>query len=1509
MAPPHHGSDSDSDSDDDEQDDAGGGEAAPAPSPSLQVLDVHVGLSESVVSPPENPTIRALVWNIQDLGGGPSRGPKRPPEVKQAIARIIWQCRADVVALLELKKSGKQPAKPEMPVAAKATRNEPFVERFGVDHDHGELGQKLSGFVYSIVNEIAWARAVASISEDAPPEVAMPEVAEADEPAATTELEADPVGTLANAYLGGLAHAVTDPEFGLGARVRALLDDAITVAKLGVADWSTAPLWLTAKTPWPRAPVDEIRTLLAKCKDAPAMSFRRTVFATMPRKGLGAKSASTLAEHLAWWQPQLDELDRWGSETIATPCPSESEEAEIWHALAGLTARVHTALLDTHALMRRVAFLHRVVRDVLRPVATRIGAVLGQQTDWSGVDDDALARAMTNNAFQIRKARYEQAVKRYEAQVEQMRSSGSYPGLQEFLEIAEQVCSQASEQAPDAFDYGVWPPLPILRMLSKEIAEFAAAKKTGRGPVMQFCSRFFTADEAYGIFYNRRVFYGPGDTLPDGRGFHARPYFLPSYSKRAPIVVPLRERSLGVDIDFIAWHAPAPSADNARIRGIDFPRFTRDAEAMRSSRRLAIFMSDTNVDTRAPMLDRAVEHWQGAAPSRRQWLAQLTGDDDLTDDPQLVIRQATSLVRSQLVDLGGGKRFFYHNAAYDKLVAISTLGWRGSRLIHGQQQIISPTRAILPRREPREPEASPPQTPVYHPPSPLVRISYELDDGLGASLRHAPASSAPRATAQQLVDDAHALSDHDGVLGDFVLTGPTEPLPDFTPLFEAFREQLASSGTTDVFVEILRRLHDIGEGIDERRLGEEILRAQPDLADDEQATPVPEPATTLSAGALQKILLDMEAQGSRVFRPAPPPEITAQPTARALFGAYELQAIDNPGGGACLLYSLCQLHHLDVSRQSALGLRLKAIAHLRGIIAGAIAVPQGMGTALDQLLQWHAAGFPGVAAYAGTQWPKYLREMAKPDAWGDLILLSAISHMFAQSYHIFVQTGTAAWETDVQWGGDPLDFVNLYCENQFHWQALVGLGGVLPVAQPLPPSPDAAPAPAVALPSAPSFPFDTSRAVVLWDTADSNCRWDPTRFVSWGVQRWLFVFGDNGTRSGMGGQAVIRFQANAVGLRTCKLPSGTFGFAFSDAEIDQNKQWIEEDLARIEQLALSGQFDKVVFPYDFSTASPIPSHGPGRFDLGTHLATMPTSAPLTFLWLQQRLELFVAALELRMSAPALPLLPFGGSPPPSGGGFDDDDDDDDDDSPSDEGARSHPRKRLAPEPMGAGPFKGGSGEQDSLEVLLCAQYGSASGVSGFAAPDVTSPSQGFLQLPVRRFAPHMGTPPLELDYGELEQQFEEALRGIRVQLANPSTPRVQLRASWGGEVSPELGESPTIRDALDEFLQTIKRARTEDALSDTHVELPTFEQAQELCAQELLAQQASLTDFDPSTWPLLPSAEAFTAAPAPDDDFGLPDDDFGLPPENLGLPDDDFGLPPETFGLPDDFGLPPDDDP
>ena len=69
----------------------------------------------------------------------------------------------------------------------------------------------------------------------------------------------------------------------------------------------------------------------------------------------------------------------------------------------------------------------------------------------------------------------------------------------------------------------------------------------------------------------------------------------------------------------------------------------------------------------------------------------------------------------------------------------------------------------------------------------------------------------------------------------------------------------------------------------------------------------------------------------------------------------------------------------------------------------------------------------------------------------------------------------------------------------------------------------------------------------------------------------IFVFGDNDQRYGHGGQAVLRNQPNAMGLRTKKLPSMGERAFYSDMEFETNVAKIQEDLNRIQTYLQEGK--------------------------------------------------------------------------------------------------------------------------------------------------------------------------------------------------------------------------------------------------------------------------------------------------------------------------------------------------
>lgn len=100
----------------------------------------------------------------------------------------------------------------------------------------------------------------------------------------------------------------------------------------------------------------------------------------------------------------------------------------------------------------------------------------------------------------------------------------------------------------------------------------------------------------------------------------------------------------------------------------------------------------------------------------------------------------------------------------------------------------------------------------------------------------------------------------------------------------------------------------------------------------------------------------------------------------------------------------------------------------------------------------------------------------------------------------------------------------------------------------------------------------------------------------------VFLFGDNLEQVGMGGQAgAMRGEPNAIGIPTKKTPSGDEAAFFTDAEIEENCNAIEDALQELTWNAL----DTVVIPLD---------------GLGTGLAELDKRAPLTFAYLEQRLK-------------------------------------------------------------------------------------------------------------------------------------------------------------------------------------------------------------------------------------------------------------------------------------------------
>ena len=102
----------------------------------------------------------------------------------------------------------------------------------------------------------------------------------------------------------------------------------------------------------------------------------------------------------------------------------------------------------------------------------------------------------------------------------------------------------------------------------------------------------------------------------------------------------------------------------------------------------------------------------------------------------------------------------------------------------------------------------------------------------------------------------------------------------------------------------------------------------------------------------------------------------------------------------------------------------------------------------------------------------------------------------------------------------------------------------------------------------------------------------------------LFLFGDNNTRTGKGGQAIIRDEPNAIGISTKLLPKNTEEAFMSDNQLADNKAVIDSDIKKAKERATK-EGKTIVLP---------------KGGFGTGLAALATKAPQTFAYLNKRLQ-------------------------------------------------------------------------------------------------------------------------------------------------------------------------------------------------------------------------------------------------------------------------------------------------
>ena len=129
-------------------------------------------------------------------------------------------------------------------------------------------------------------------------------------------------------------------------------------------------------------------------------------------------------------------------------------------------------------------------------------------------------------------------------------------------------------------------------------------------------------------------------------------------------------------------------------------------------------------------------------------------------------------------------------------------------------------------------------------------------------------------------------------------------------------------------------------------------------------------------------------------------------------------------------------------------------------------------------------------------------------------------------------------------------------------------------------------------------------SIVFYAPRESNCGVCFTSYSADYLRNHpdlLFVFGDNLSRTGTGGQAIIRSEPNSIGLVSKRSPDHLSTAYMTGTPTDYDA--VNADLARIEELALSGK--QLVFP----------SSG-----IGTGLARLATTAPELLAYIDERIS-------------------------------------------------------------------------------------------------------------------------------------------------------------------------------------------------------------------------------------------------------------------------------------------------
>ncbi|NTX34266.1 hypothetical protein HUA78_07440 [Myxococcus sp. CA033] len=1235
-----------------------------------EVRSVPLGAETTVADAPvldRSFPLRVLLWNIADLGGGPSGTPAvRKQWTIDALAHVIRAANPDLVTILELKKKGGQrlvEPKPPVPPPPNRVRGDSLTalwERFPVPKRYRK-------------------KAAASAVRNVAPQDA--------EDAAVREWQSEFANDLAKIF---------------ATRVRRAIWPGVTAESAPDPDWSETTQELDAER------LDElnesIETAWEACEpllidrfggpddddddDAPAARLVATEI------DVKRKTPKLIAEFHPYCVRLLveEEYYDWLQPFAPRYSPTEREDAELG---AERTARDKLAKFAVEQLLAYCGELFKgFIFSIAKEEVPR-SRKQGREFEFEQI----LSRSNTehlNRLYQSKLAAYARRKNETED------GPSTHAGLREFLRIRDALNAQCRARHVEVYES--WP---------REVPEGAV-------------KGLYTQDEAYGVLWRASKVSIDQEAVSYVSTYLARGEKEAGslFSKREPLRIPVRLAKVKAapEIGVIAWHPPSPKADNGPARGKDFSAFLEYCKAERQAKALGIVLSDLNIDTARPKKGLAPDgtpyiadckpklsfhrffdtllgpganasHLYALADERstlavsdftawasdadhdfgsgsKQSLRALlnTAVKALPFNPSTTERgEPVSLLNSVEDVLGLIESFAtspqqrYGASGYDKILVYSprTDGWRLEQAsvfvipfpmvlatdkerklfrIHGELLLehLRPFWQLIQREDARLEEEE--------------RIFGHLR-GAGVTLK-----GSDDARWVDLMADAKKMSDHMPLVSDLrlVYDGREKLVVEETALPPEVPEALRGS-------EEMRRLEALclayqksteSDEVAARAL-DQILEAAAQVGEAEH-----ERSGSLVADAMQVrlTLVALRAEGFDTAaywgrRPTLESDGGRRSAVRAISMDEHLTSLHqrrepNAGGGDCLFRSLAQLLFGDERHHGTV--RQLAVNHLDDLLAGrgggggARVGPVSVETFrrdMGLLLDWHRAGWPNELAYRRVNgvdaWSQYLRAMSRDGVWGDHVVLAAVSNLFRVRFQTFARTSARAyWSDEVDFvpreeGHEAAPLLRLANLRNAHYEAVCPEEGLGPAVAG---SPERYAALAVrrrrggegalralAQSAATSSSSTASSAggsstdpamtgpVCLWPSTNHFKHDTPTRHP-----RGLFLFGENDASKKnkhfqSSTQAIIRMNPNALGVRTCWVP----GVGMVDTDFARNQQAIDDDCAEALRLLTQGLYTTLVVPWNLAS---------NTLDIGTGVANLPKGAPRTWAHLQKKVQ-------------------------------------------------------------------------------------------------------------------------------------------------------------------------------------------------------------------------------------------------------------------------------------------------